>query len=455
MKIFPSLPIKTLFCLWASLLLAGPVPAQDSSTYKLRLSLSLLDLPQQQHLPHRLPSMQQSMELSNNVYDLAYLGLEALGDKLARPRRRPVLNKVAKYALSLALVRYGSELPIPLGVWAHEEYHRAVLGTQHIGAQNGNWLLTRWDGTVFGVSDEQLASLKQNQLPVLLYSYTAGVQAQTQSTYTNMVGDFFHRRSFYKNALYLYNAWQVRHYLGFAGSPATDQVKEKSWPHESPIAAERDFAGSDLTSWAYDMFTPAEAYGARDDFPGGQGENRRLGISELPREAQQFLREQKRLAWFNFFNPAILGLNRFRFSSRLSLTFFTQYNPTHFGHHLSLQLPVYYLDHRVVAGLHRYHSQTSSFNGYSLGLLDQAVGVSGKVTAGLQLAVWQQPAAQSFFDHRGRWGGAAEATLGFQANKNLRLHTTLTAKTQGWMAGNPYLGRQVGARAGLSYQVFR
>jgi len=68
---------------------------------------------------------------------------------------------VSGKVLFRGFVKYGSELPIPLGVWAHEEFHHSVLGVNGISSKNGNWFLSRWDGTVYGVSDEQLSDLKR------------------------------------------------------------------------------------------------------------------------------------------------------------------------------------------------------------------------------------------------------------------------------------------------------
>ena len=68
------------------------VNGQDTANYKLRLSLPLVDLPQNYSLPSRGPSMQQSLELSNDFYDVSFWGIDALGDKLFIPKNTAVLN---------------------------------------------------------------------------------------------------------------------------------------------------------------------------------------------------------------------------------------------------------------------------------------------------------------------------------------------------------------------------
>lgn len=97
-----------------------------------------------------------------------------------------------KYTLSLAFVKYGSELPIPLGVYTHEEFHRV------------------------------------NQ-------------------------DFYNQRTFYKNPFYLYNAFYVWDYFRFSASSDADSVKVLALPDEDPDPYFRDYAGADLTAWIYDL----------------------------------------------------------------------------------------------------------------------------------------------------------------------------------------------------------
>ncbi|MFD2247521.1 hypothetical protein [Pontibacter ruber] len=433
--------------------------AQDTTTYKLRLSLSLLDLPQQTDLPQRYPSMQQSTELSNNLYDLGFWGINGLGNKLVKvdhtssTKGRAFLNKSVKYLLSLGFVKYGSELPIPLGVWAHEEYHRVVLGVNGVSSKNGNWLPNRWDGTVYGVTDAELTNLKANNLNGLLYSYVAGVQSENLSTQTNLLNDFYNKRSFYKNALYLYNAYYTWDYLKFSASPASDDVKQDVPQHENADPRERDYAGSDLTAWAYDMFNPDLPYTSRDPFPGGEGVNRRVGYSDLTEEAQDFLQKQKRLSLINFANPAILFVNRIRISPELSFIFFGQYVPTHFGNDVALQLPVKYKQYNVLLGLHRYQNRQHTYPGLNLALADLPLGTQGRWHTSVALQGWKQPAQQSFYDESSKLGGAAELSMKYSLGSHFASFVTVAGKTEGWQLGSPYLKDNLSLRAGISFDV--
>ena len=180
----------------------------------LSVSVPLVSLPQNLK---KYPSMQQSMGISTSMYEFSFFGLHSLGGKWmgSAPNWQ---RQSLEYVVGFAFSQYGSELPIPLGVWGHEEYHRSVLSTANIHSFNGNWLLHRWDGTVYGPSDEELSELKANDLDVLLYSYVSGVQYETQLTKKMVIQDFHNASKNWKAPLYLYNAFYVWNYFKLATS---------------------------------------------------------------------------------------------------------------------------------------------------------------------------------------------------------------------------------------------
>lgn len=446
-----KLPLLLLLCA----ALVGIAHAQDTNTYQLRLEQSILDFPQQVDLPYKAPSMLQSLELSNNFYELGFWGIDKLGNKLFNNKTKPyttkrkVGNGIFKYGLGLAFAQYGSELPIPLGVWAHEEYHRSVLGVNNISSKNGNWLFNRWDGTVYGVSDQNLQQLKQNDINQLLYSYVSGVQYEIALNEKVTLNDFYHKRSLNKTALLLYNAYYVYNYFAFSTSAASDSVKVLAPEHESKNPLQRDFAGADLTAWAYDMFNPAAPYLNRDSFPNGEGVNRRVGFSDLSPEAQDYLKQQKQLSLFNFINPAIFFVSEIKLNPQFAFNFFTQYVPTHFGNDIALYVPIKYKGNNLLVNIHNYNNKTT--NGYGIGLAIYHHKLGNKLESDAALHAWNQP--KSFYNNQMKMGGAIHLKLRYQINPNFAATLATTAKTDGWMMSNPYLRQNISAQLGLSYQL--
>ena len=451
--------LSVIALLWG-LLQWDATNAQDTVNYRLRVNFPLADVPQNTKLPYTYPSMYQAVEWSNNFYELGFWGIEALGNRLVRVKSQSTKSKkfangAVKYALGLAFVKYGSELPIPLGVWTHEEFHRSVLGVAGVASKNGNWLPSRWDGTVYGPTDEELSRLKATNLNTLLYSYTAGVQTQNAFTKKNAVVDFYYPRTQYKNALYLYNAFYVWNYFKFSTSSLSDSVKVLAPPHENANPAQRDFAGADLTAWAYDMFNPTKPFTARDSFPNGDGVNRRVGFSDLSPEAQDFLKKQKSLSLINFINPAIFFVNRIRVSKGVSFNFFAQYAPTHFGNNVALFIPLKIKNANLLLAAHNYNNKNNTWWGVEVGAFDYAPFSNKKIHLSTLLNVWEQPKNQSYYDTQSALGGALQVDAAYKISKTFSASVSVVGKTKGWMMGNPYLTDNLSVRVGMSYNLLK
>jgi len=429
--------------------------AQDTTTYQLRLDAPVLDVPQNTQLPYFAPSTYQALEWSNDFYELGFWGIDKLGDKIFLPKTKPYTrsrkfwNGVFKYGTSLLFSRYFSELPIPLGVWAHEECHKAVLGVKGLHAKNGNWMLNRWDGTVYGLSDSSLNQLKGGSPDELLYSYVAGVQYEIALNEKTTLNDFYKRRSLPKNALLLYNAYYVYNYFKFSASSLSDSVKVLAPPHESSDPEERDYAGSDLTAWVYDMYNPKEAFIARDSFPGGDGVNRRVGFSDLSPEAQNFLVKQKNLSLLNFLNPALFFVNRIRVSSNFSFNAFAQYAPTHFGNAISLIVPMQYEKYDLLLNLTNYTNKNSGGLAIAFGLYNYKW--SERFESDISASFWQQPT--SFLDDTNINGGSLSLKGRYYFKTNFAGYLTVMAKTKGWAMSNPYLSSNVSLQLGVNYNL--
>lgn len=427
--------------------------AQDTATYNLRLNIPLIDIPQNSGFRRQYPSMSQSLELSSDLYDIGFFGIDAGGNKLFKPnknasgRKHRFLNTAFKYSVGLGFSKFASELPIPLGVWAHEEFHRSVLAVNGIKSKNGNWVFNRWDGSVYGVSDSMLSNLKTTNANQLVYAYAAGAQSEIASNQKITLEEFYKKRSLNKTALLLYNAWYVMHYFKGAISPSSDSAKVNLPQYENKDAVMRDFAGDDLTAWVYDMFNPDSSYTKRLGFPGGNGVNRRIGFSDLSRGAQSFLKKQKNMSLINFLNPAIFFIRKISVAPQLSFNLFAQYVPTHFGSDIAAYLPVQYKKLDLLLAVHNYKGYNGRGHGYDVGLMNYKV--KEKLEASLLLHYWQQPS--SFYAYKLQTGFATEAKAKFLFSNNWSAYISLQQKTKGWLLGNPYINNNLSLQTGLSY----
>ncbi len=337
-------------------IIVSSVFAQDTTIYKFRAQLSI---------PYKHVQMQQSLSTSSTLYEISNVGIDKLGDRFFLKNKtsttRKISNFIFKYTLGFAFSKYASELPITLGIWAHEEFHSSVLNSKNISNKNGNWLFNRWDGTVYGITDSALSNLKRTDLNSLLYSYVAGVQYEIALNKQISIDQFYKKRKWNNNALLLYNALYVYDYFNFSTSDLSDSVKIFAPKYESKDPKERDFAGADLTAWIYDMFNPKQEFYLRDSFPKGEGVNRRIGYSDLSTVGQKYLKNQKKLALLNFINPSIVFVNNIKINEYMSFNFFTQYVPTHFGNSIGLFIPFKYKTYDFLINMQQYNNKSTSF----------------------------------------------------------------------------------------------
>lgn len=455
---FTLIMLSKLYSFFLFAFLTGTfLRAQDTSLIKLQLDIPVIDFPQNALSPYHLPSMNQSLKWSGSMYDLSFWGIDALGRTIFKPQNHPEKSwqsravDVFDYGLGLAFSRYGSELPIPLGVWGHEEFHRSVLGVKDVSSKNGNWFLSRWDGTVYGISDESLNQLKAESLNTLLYSYTAGVQYELALNRQETEDLFYLRKNKCHNALLLYNAWYVYNYFHFSTSPLSDSVKIIAPQYEDSDPTQRDYAGADLTAWAYDMFNPQIPFISRDSFPNGDGVNRRVGFSDLGTEAQEFLLHQKKLSLINFLNPGIIGINRIKLGKQLSFTLFAHYAPTHFGNTIGMTLPVQWKNLNMHLQVQRFKSHDSGGTAVEVGIRDFSLSPSFSLSG--KLAAWKQPT--DFYGSSRSLGGMINLETNYHLNQKISVYLSVTGKTPGWYLGNPWLNSNFSISSGLKVMLRR
>ena len=430
--------------------------SQDSLTYKLTLDIPIFEFPENIDLPQKFPSMNQASKWSTDFYELGFWGIDELGNKIFinknnnPSKTKKVLNQIFKYSIGFAFSKYGSELPIPLGVWAHEEFHRATLGVSNIKSKNGNWIFHRWDGTVYGISDLTLDNLKQEDVNQLLYSYVAGVQYEIYLNQSISLNNFYYKRTHYKNSLLLYNAFYMYNYFKFSTSSLSDSVKVIAPKYEDGNPINRDYAGADLTSWVYDMFNPDLPFSSRDSFPNGDGINRRIGFSDLSSVEKDYLLKQKKISLINFLNPSIFFLNRINLSANLSFNLFFQYVPTNFGNSISCIIPLTYKKYNVLLSYSRFDNNLVLGNGYGLGIYNYKI--KSKIDVDISANIWNQP--KEFMTSSKKIGGAINTKIDYSLKKGMDLYLELNYKSKGWLIGNPYLKSNIFLGAGLRLDLY-
>lgn len=405
-------------------------------------------------------SMQQALAVTKDLHGTNYYLQNRLWDHLIRPdnRSKKLFNRIAAHATAGAIdyaLAYQGMVFSP--VWLHEEFHRNGLCLHGIASHNDTYYKLNGKGAAGGsiskVTDEDLVRLKATAPTDMVRSFAAGVESQ-YLLLRHMQQDNFFSRTRYPNIVMniLLTKEAVSYVNQFKRSDYDAGID--SMNVHGQIIADRDYVGWDFTAWVYDMFRPDEAYTARGTHPLGNGIDRIIKRTDLSAEEDAYLVKMGKLQHLNFISPFLLGINRISLGANSSFNFAMRHYLTSFGYNLNLDI---FLDHHQqnwLLGLHTYHNQEKVFTGIEL--QRKAVPIqlgSRQLLADAGVMLWVQPEGESFYAEKGKAGGLLQFRGRYPLSRHLSAYLEVEGKTDGWVAGNPYLDANINLRTGLFLDI--
>jgi hypothetical protein len=398
----------------------------------------------------RGPSMRQALDVSIATYDVGHASVERAFGKHRR---------LAKTAIALLDLATTAEVALPLtSVWVHEEFHRTIMGRRGVDSFNDVYRLDP-DATWIAVShvkDDGIVRLKRDRPAEWIRTQSAGIEGELV-----LVRDLERRRFFGQS-----RAWHLPLYwltkLGTIGYVASgnwsdaDADVDESNRSDGANIERRDFTGHDFLGWVYDLHRPNEPYTARGVHPSGVGIDRYVKRSDLTSEERRYLRRQGRLQLLNLIDPFLVGLyggvaiggsddSATRINAGLA------HFLTSFGHTVDANVLVRRRDMHLAVTLHGYANGDRAFPGIEGELLDVPVTLGARsLQITPRVGLWLQPEGQRFRTSDADAGGLAALRVRTGLTRRLGVFAEVEAKTAGWVAGVPYLDRNVTLRAGLS-----
>ena len=217
----------------------------------------------------------------------------------------------------------------------------------------------------------------------------------------------------------------------------------------------RDFTGHDFLGWVYDLHRPDEPYTARGVHPSGVGIDRYVKRSDLTDAERRYLQRQGQLQLINLVDPFLFGLYGgisvgdpdapTRINGSLS------HYLTSFGHTVDANVLVGRPGMNLAVTLHGYANGERVFPGIDGAAVDLPVTLGGRTLAvSPRLGLWLQPSGQRFRTSHAAFGGIAALRVRTAVSRRVGAFAELEAKTAGWVAGVPYLDRNVTLRLGVS-----
>ncbi|TAL35980.1 MAG: hypothetical protein EPN93_09275 [Spirochaetes bacterium] len=415
----------------------------------LVLRIPLVDVPFNYADGYSFPSMNQSLYLSKDAAQAAH---SALSSMLLPQGRWTEFFGLAVFDFLFFTLPGGS-------AWVHEEWHRAVMTNRGIASFDDVYKFDLFAESiaVSHVRDADLVRLKDRHPAEFVRLSAAGNEAEIELATLMRRDSFFEGRRLGLDSLYwwfsLINSW---YYVYMCGTPDATRFTDQMNREDGTDVARRDFTGLDFTAWVYDLFRPDEPYAARGTHPSGVGIDRYIKYSDLTGDERRYLRLQGKLALINFISPQLLGVDYFGSESpfggdRFFWNFAAVHHLTPFGYTIDANLFLMRRAEKLHITAHAYANRRGAMPGLHAALVRRPVALFGnRAYLNATLGAWIQPEDQMFRGNRNRPGGEFIAGVDVPVAERLELYMECGAKSEGWVAGNVSLERDLQMRAGVS-----
>jgi hypothetical protein len=428
-------------------LASSPLAAQSRT---VRIDLPVVDAPYNVAHGLRAPSMAQSLAVSEGFYELAHPAIQKVWGS----------HHVAAGVSLFLFDVFGGLLPGGDG-WMHEEYHRAVLGSRGVGSFDDIYRLDLGAEVVnvSHVKDEDLIRMKAEHPADYVRAAAAGIEGENMLVHGLEKNRFFHGSRANNVAFYWLTKINSLYYVASGTTSDADSLVAESNAKEGADVAKRDWVGHDFTAWVRDLHRPTEALAARGVHPSGVGIDRYVKTSDLTTEEHDFLVREARLQALNFLDPNLLGFDGVSMTSPLNgrefrLNASAGHYLTSFGHSIDVNVFLAQDAANLLVSLHRFTNGARSFPGVEAELIDAPVMVAGiPFDVSPRVALWMQPDAQAFRTTSSKAGGLVSLRVRPQTASRIATFVEIEGKTEGWVAGNVHLERNVSVRIGGSVKV--
>lgn len=198
------------------------------------------------------------------------------------------------------------------------------------------------------------------------------------------------------------------------------------------------------------MFRPQEPYEARGIHPSGNGILRDRVPSDYTPDEFAYAQKVGRLQYLNFVSPLLLGINQIKVGQNVTFNVALRHYLTSFGYDLGGDLFLRIKDKNILLTWHGYQNKDRFFPGVEAQFIDLPLKLSAKnLPLTLRTMLWLQPKDQQFYTDQGQAGGLLYAQLRYPLSKTFQPYLEVEGKTQGWVAGTPFLTPNLTVRAGV------
>lgn len=458
--------IKLLFIL--SLLISQhEICAQSTTENKIMLDFPLIDYPFIKY-PSKTnfatnntwlnPSMNQALATSADVYFITHSSLKKL---ILKKENNSIWRKVGLQFAVLgadALTQY-----MPFGyVWTHEEFHRTIMTKNLVGSEDdaNKFLFFSGGLKIAGSRDEDLAKFKKDNPKDFVRLHEAGMEGDYQLINSLEKNNFFLNQQLPNELLCVGSTVYTIGYVYASSRKLNDKKIDTDNAKETNIL-ERDCVGPDFSAWTYHLFNQNQPYDSLGIHPTGIGINRYIKTTQLNPEELHYLRKQGNLAFLNLASPMLFGFRRIAIhkndSTRLYyINFAAHHYLTSFGNDLCFSFLYQKSNQNWLFTLHNYNNYAHYFIGIETENYLREIKIGNRITyLTTRAMLWTQPKNQDFKTSKIAMGGLLETKCNYPIYKNIYANMSITAKTNGWVAGNEFLNANLSLTGGVAMLINR
>jgi hypothetical protein len=209
-------------------------------------------------------------------------------------------------------------------------------------------------------------------------------------------------------------------------------------------------------NWVYDLFRPDEPYAARGSHPSGDGSVARyITLAQLTGDERQYLLKQGWLNYLNLLSPLLYGFTAFPLGNTgIEWNVALRHYLTSFGSDIPAQILLKNERFNMLFTYHSYQNYEHYFPAVEAELVEFPLRI-GNFTTYLspRVLIGMQPKGQEFLTTDPEFLGLIGLRADFGVSKHFFPYFDVTAKTNGWVAGNEFLDGNVSFKLGVSARL--
>ncbi|MDR0910670.1 MAG: hypothetical protein LBM77_13010 [Spirochaetaceae bacterium] len=453
--------MRRLLLLFLSLIILFTAYGEDKVDVELKLDFPLFDLPYQIEAGRTIGygffgsyasmSMNQSLAIATDLHSAIHFGMDKLYEII--PWNNEIKDPIMFIGNIIPVYIFETYLPFGAG-WMGVEFRRSILSRFDVSSRTAYYAFGGYH--IDDIELEQFKAGNPIEFTRMNSSYLEG---------KILFADIMQRNLFFYNLPEYVNITTVMTNLFvfgdlFAASTATyypqiykiiDNVIYKN----DSVERTRGIAYIDSFNWVYDLFRPNEPYEVRGSHPSGNGIARYITWEQLDDDERKYLVTQGWLDYLNFASPILFGFRSFPLGdSGLTGNFALHHYLTSFGFDITANAYLKYDIFNMAFTLHNYINYQNYYFALEGELLDFPIRFADNFSLLLnpRVMIGMQPENQVFKTDNAEFFGLLGCRVDFAIGETATYlpYFEISAKTDGWVAGNEYLESNVSFAAGLS-----